>query len=43
MGFGVGSTAIAGGCLGLALGIQSALEFISKQPGDLASELRTYQ
>lgn len=41
--FVVGSTMVAGGCLGFALGIQSALEVIGRQPGALAAELHTYQ
>lgn len=41
--FVVGSTMVAGGCLGFALGIQSALEVIGRQPGELAAELHAYQ
>lgn len=33
----------AGGSLGLGLGIQSSLEYLAKQPGELAQEVSSYQ
>jgi len=41
--FTIVSTLLAGGCLGAALGIQTALKTISKHPGNLGREVLIYQ
>jgi hypothetical protein len=38
----MGCTALAGGCLGIGLGIQNSLDHIAKQDTNLSAEVREY-